>query len=139
MSAIIKSVSEAEAPNKMPKTYVPYNKSHSLAERKIESAKIRAKYPDRIPVIVERLEKSNVPEIDKHKFLTPADLTMGQFVFVIRKRMKLPADQALFIFVGGNVLPPASALIADVYKEHAGEDGFLEIFYSGESTFGAAQ
>ena len=35
----------------------------------------------------------------------PADLTVGQFVYVIRKRIKLSSEKAIFIFVK-NVLPP---------------------------------
>ncbi|MBA0573453.1 hypothetical protein Golob_000726 [Gossypium lobatum] len=35
--------------------------------RQAEAARIREKYPDRIPVIVERAEKTDVPEIDKKK------------------------------------------------------------------------
>eukprot|EP01052_Picozoa_sp_SAG31_P004845 SAG31_NODE_205_length_20397_cov_19.191152_13_plen_99_part_00 len=35
----------------------------------------------------------------------PSDLTVGQFVYVIRKRIKLSPEKAIFIFVN-NVLPP---------------------------------
>lgn len=35
----------------------------------------------------------------------PADLTVGQFVYVVRKRIKLSAEKAIFIFVK-NILPP---------------------------------
>lgn len=35
----------------------------------------------------------------------PADLTVGQFVYVVRKRIKLSAEKAIFIFVK-NTLPP---------------------------------
>jgi len=38
----------------------------------------------------------------------PADLTVGQFVYVIRKRIKLSPEKAIFIFVN-NVLPPTGA------------------------------
>ena len=37
--------------------------------RKTESARIREKYPDRIPVIVEKVEKSDIPDIDKKKYV----------------------------------------------------------------------
>jgi len=40
------------------------------------------------------------------RYLVPADLTVGQFVFVIRKRIKLDAEKAIFVFVD-NVLPPS--------------------------------
>jgi GABA(A) receptor-associated protein len=40
-----------------------------------------------------------------YRYLVPADLTVGQFVYVIRKRIKLSSEKAIFIFVK-NVLPP---------------------------------
>jgi hypothetical protein len=39
------------------------------------------------------------------RYLVPADLTIGQFVYVIRKHIKLSSEKAIFIFVK-NVLPP---------------------------------
>ena len=38
----------------------------------------------------------------------PADLSVGQFVYVIRKRIQLPSEKAIFIFVR-NTLPPIGA------------------------------
>jgi GABA(A) receptor-associated protein len=38
------------------------------------------------------------------RYLVPADLTVGQFVYVIRKRIKLTPEKAIFVFVR-NVLP----------------------------------
>ena len=45
------------------------------------------------------------------RYLVPADLTVGQFVYVIRKRIKLSPEKAIFIFVN-NVLPPTGALFS---------------------------
>ena len=58
----------------------------------------------------------------------PADLTVGQFVYVIRKRIKLSPEKAIFIFVD-EVLPPTAALMSSIYDEHKDEDGFLYITY----------
>lgn len=102
---------------------------------KAESDRIRVKYPDRLPVIVEKSEKSKVQEIDKKKYLVPADLTCGQFVYVIRKRLKLPAEQAIFLFING-VIPPTAELLSNIFEQNKDEDGFLYITYSGENTFG---
>lgn len=81
---------------------------------------------------------------------------MGQFVYVIRKRIKLAPEKAIFIFVN-EVLPPTAALMSAIYEEHKcvttlapslgnkmeliflinrDEDGFLYVSYSGENTFG---
>ena len=89
---------------------------------------IRQKYADRIPVICEKVEKSDIATIDKKKYLVPADLTVGQFVYVIRKRIKLSPEKAIFIFVD-EVLPPTAALMSSIYEEHKDEDGFLYITY----------
>ncbi|KAK4783914.1 hypothetical protein SAY86_018282 [Trapa natans] len=87
-------------------------------------------------VIVERAEKSDVPEIDKKKYLVPADLTVGQFVYVVRKRIRLSPEKAIFVFVK-NVLPPTAAMMSAIYEENKDEDGFLYMTYSGENTFGS--
>ncbi|CDZ96341.1 symbiosis-related protein [Phaffia rhodozyma] len=113
-----------------------FKDEHPFEKRQAEAQRIRAKYSDRIPVICEKGDKTDIPTIDKKKYLVPSDLTVGQFVYVIRKRIKLPAEKAIFIFVD-EVLPPTAALISAVYEEHKDEDGFLYITYSGENVFGA--
>ncbi|KAK4798719.1 hypothetical protein SAY86_031045 [Trapa natans] len=110
-------------------------KLHPLEKRQVESARIREKYPDRIPIIVEKAERSDIPDIDKKKFLVPRDLNVGQFVYVVRKRINLSAEKAIFVFVN-NTLPSTSALISTIYEENKDEDGFLYMTYSGENTFG---
>mmetsp|Transcript_25834 Transcript_25834/g.56278 ORF Transcript_25834/g.56278 Transcript_25834/m.56278 type:complete len:124 (+) Transcript_25834:180-551(+) len=115
-----------------------FKEEHPLAKRQAEASRIKEKYPDRIPVIVEKAEKSDIPDIDKKKYLVPADLTVGQFVYVIRKRIKLSPEKAIFIFVK-NVLPPTAALMSSIYEDHRDDDGFLYITYSGENTFGALE
>ncbi|KAK1438742.1 hypothetical protein QVD17_04552 [Tagetes erecta] len=112
-----------------------FKQEHDLEKRRAEAARIRDKYPDRVPVIVEKAERSDVPNIDKKKYLVPADLTVGQFVYVIRKRIKLSAEKAIFIFVD-NALPPTGAIMSSIYEEKKDEDGFLYVTYSGENTFG---
>jgi GABA(A) receptor-associated protein len=105
-------------------------------KRKEVADRIKSKYPDRIPVIVEKAPKSDAPDIDKKKYLVPADITVGKFVFEIRKHMKLSPEKAIFLFVN-NTLPPTADLIANIYERYKDEDGFLYITYSGENTFGS--
>jgi GABA(A) receptor-associated protein len=112
-----------------------FREQHPLEKRKAEAIRIRQKYADRIPVIVEKALKSDVADIDKKKYLVPADLTVGQFLYVIRKRLKLDAEKAIFIFIRGTI-PASSSLLSQVYKEQKDDDGFLYVTYSGESTFG---
>ncbi|KAI9103091.1 autophagy protein 8 [Phlyctochytrium arcticum] len=112
-----------------------FKDDHPFEKRKAEADKIRQKYPDRIPCIVEKAEKSDIAKIDKKKYLVPHDLSMVQFVYVIRKRIRLSPEKAIFIFVN-NVLPPQSSMLSEVYAEHKDEDGFLYVVYASENTFG---
>jgi hypothetical protein len=48
---------------------------HTLEARKKEAQKMKEKYSDRIPVIVEKAPGSDIPDIDKKKYLVPTDLT----------------------------------------------------------------
>lgn len=112
-----------------------FKEEHSLDSRCQESVKIRNKYPDRIPVVVEKAPRSSIQDIDKRKFLVPSDLTVAQFMYIIRKRIQLPPEKAMFLFVN-KVLPATSATMGSIYEESKDEDGFLYIAYSGENTFG---
>lgn len=96
-----------------------------------------AKYPDRVPLVCEKADRdrTKIPRIDKKKYLVPADLTVGQFLYVIRKRIELQPETALFLFCA-NSIPANTDLIATVYEEYKDEDGFLYVQYSGENTFG---
>lgn len=113
----------------------PFKKQFSLKRRSEEANRIKEKYPDRIPVIVERADSSTIQDIDKKKYLVPNDLTLGQFIYVIRKRIKLNPEEALFVFVN-NRLPATSELMSQIYKNYKSDCGFLYLEYAGENTFG---
>lgn len=54
-------------------------------------------------VIVERVPTSSIAAIDKRKFLVPSDITVAQFTWIIRKRIQLPAEKAIFLFVNKSI------------------------------------
>ncbi len=106
-----------------------------ITSRELET--IHKKYPNHICVFVQQSSRSaDLPPLDKHKYLVPKDLTVGSFLFMIRKRMSLPADKALFMFVN-NTIPTSSSTLAELYAQHSANSvGYLNIVYAGESTFG---
>jgi GABA(A) receptor-associated protein len=117
-------------------TRTAFHRDHSFEKRKGESNRILKKYPDRIPIIVQRVESNtSIPDINKKKYLVPNDLTVGQFVYVIRKRIKLAPEQAIFVYVN-NTLPPTASLVSQLYNQQKDDDGFLYVQFSGENTFG---
>ncbi|CAB1448929.1 unnamed protein product [Pleuronectes platessa] len=113
-----------------------YQRTVPLEVRRAEGERVRAKHPDKIPIIVERASRSRAPELDKKKYLVPSDLTVGQLCFLIRQRVSLRPEEALFFFVN-NSLPPSSSPLSAVYEEHHDEDLFLYMTYSNESVYGA--
>jgi len=109
----------------------------SLSARIAESERIRQRFPGRVPVIVEKASRAaDVATLHKCRFLAPENMTMGQFIYVIRKNLSLPPEKALFLFVG-DMLPTTATLMSELYVYHKDpHDGFLYIKYSSESTFG---
>jgi GABA(A) receptor-associated protein len=105
------------------------------SERTAEAGRIRTKYPDRCCVIVTKAPGTDAPDIDRHKYLVPGDITVGQFTYVIRKRIKVNSEKAIFIFIQGT-LPASSATISSVYEEKKASDGFMYVTYAAENTFG---
>jgi GABA(A) receptor-associated protein len=107
-----------------------------LEERTAEALRIMKKYPGRIPVVCEKHSKTRLdPVLENTKYLVPEDLTVAQLAYVVRKRMKLKPDTALFLMTGAN-FPSASTLVGQLYDEYKDEDGFLYFTYSAEQTFG---
>ncbi len=111
-----------------------FKDKYSFEKRLNESTSIISKYPNRIPIIVERFNHS-LPEIDRKKYLAPSDLSVGNFLYVIRKRIKLNAEKSLYLFFNDKLLP-VNTLLEAAYDKHKDDDGFLYIKYCEESTFG---
>ncbi|PIA37961.1 hypothetical protein AQUCO_02900070v1 [Aquilegia coerulea] len=107
----------------------------TFEERLEESKSILAKYPDRVPVIVERFSSSDLPEMEKKKYLVPRDMSVGQFIHILSLRLRLSPGKALFVFVN-NTLPQTASLVDAIYGSLKDEDGFLYMCYSSEKTFG---
>lgn len=78
-----------------------------------------------------------MPVIDKTKYLLPNDFTCSSLCYVIRKRLTMSSEKAIFLFVA-NHLPQGTTLVSELYERYKDEDGFLYVTYDGEHTFGAA-
>ena len=113
-----------------------YKDKHSIEERKSEASRIRIKYPERIPVIVEKGKNCTLNDINKQKYLVPENITLGQFIYIIRKKTNMNANDGLYIFINNRVLGTVSSLMAEIYNNHKDDDEFLYITYHNENTFG---
>ncbi|KAI1235668.1 hypothetical protein IHE44_0002555 [Lamprotornis superbus] len=76
-------------------------------------------------VIVEKVSGSQIVDIDKRKYLVPSDITVAQFMWIIRKRIQLPSEKAIFLFVDKTV-PQSSLTMGQLYEKEKDEDGFFD-------------
>ncbi|RWS29213.1 hypothetical protein B4U80_09264 [Leptotrombidium deliense] len=86
-------------------------------------------------VIVQKAPHSSISDLDKHKFLVPYEVTVAQFIWILRQRLKLDPRKAIYLFVN-RTLPQSSALMGEIYYQCQEDDGFLYVIFSGENTFG---
>lgn len=112
-----------------------YKKEKSFEDRLQESTKVMVKYPHKVPIIVSKNTDSSLQNIDKNKYLVSDDLVLSQFIYTIRKRIKLESSEALFFFIG-NTIPNNSKTIGELYNLYKDKDRFLYITYNSENTFG---
>mmetsp|Transcript_29408 Transcript_29408/g.47314 ORF Transcript_29408/g.47314 Transcript_29408/m.47314 type:complete len:128 (-) Transcript_29408:78-461(-) len=116
---------------------VPFEK------RAAEAKRILAKYPDRVPVVCEKAARSELPDIDKKKFLVPGTMLVGEFKYIIHKHINqtgnasIASDQTIYLFVSATS-PKTGALMSEVYEQYKSDDGFLYVQYSAENTLGRA-
>lgn len=109
----------------------------SFEQRKAEATRVINKYPGRVPIICEKsiIASKDCPDIDKKKYLVPIDLTIGQFLYIVRRRLNLSPEKAIFLFVG-NKIAPSTISINEIYNYNKDDDGFLYITYALENMFG---
>ena len=108
----------------------------SLEQRLSESKKILLKYPDRICIYVEKAKTSKLLcDLKKKKYLVPSKITMAEFIFVIRSKINVSKETALFFHINNKIISSNSIMreLNDKYKD---QDGFLYIKYSDENCFG---
>jgi GABA(A) receptor-associated protein len=114
----------------------PFKQQFQFQARQIEAERILKKYGnERVPVIVDMSQQCTLAPLDNRKFLVPRNLTVGQFIFVLRKRMQLSSDEAIFLFFD-NTLFPTNSLLSDIYTQYKDGDGFLYCLLTQESTMG---
>jgi GABA(A) receptor-associated protein len=108
-----------------------FKKENAFDARKEQGESLRKNWPNFVPVIVEKLSKTTGTQ----KLMVQSDLPMFQFYYIVRSRIKLRSEDALFFFIN-NKIPCSSATIGSIYQENADPDNFLYVAYGEESVYG---
>jgi len=105
--------------------------------RHAESARILSKYPNRVPVVIEKSGADKMlPDIDQSKFLIPTDFSFLKFQSIIRKRLELAPEKAMYIIFRGNKIFQGDKLMGKIYEESKDPDNFIYCKYSTENFAG---
>jgi GABA(A) receptor-associated protein len=112
-----------------------FEKKYSFDKRLKEVASLAKRYPARIPVVIESTD-DNQPAITKNKYLVPMDLSVSQFIYVIKKYITMNKQDAIFVFTKVGSIPPSSWSMSQLYDSYKSNDNFLYLYYSVENTFG---
>ena len=108
----------------------------TVEERKEEVDNIKEKYPDKVFIYLEKNKNcKNIHEIDKHKYLCPKNMLFYQFIYIVRKRLKITDKQSIIFFINNSIPNPNSSM-QELYEKNKNIDDFLYIKYSGENCFG---
>lgn len=110
-----------------------FKQQHTFSERQAESTRVLEKYSSRVPVILDSY-KDQV-SLNKSKYLIPSNMTSGEFLYTIRKRANLTESDALFMFVGKQLVTSHMSML-EVYNDNKDADGFLYCTVCREETFG---
>lgn len=110
-----------------------FKKKFSLDDRRDQADRIKRRYPNRVPIIVNT--GKGVPKLDKQKYLVPRDLKACEFMCVIRKRITLSAEKSLYMFFNKKMVV-SSAMMGKVYEDNKSDDQFLYVHICIENTFG---
>lgn len=114
-----------------------YQNKFDFDERLSTSLRISHKYPNRVAIICELSQScKKTMDLDKKKFLAPYDITLGQFLYILKKRIHMEADEAIFLFTENGITPSISMTVGEIKKYHKNKDGFLYFRIDKESTFG---
>jgi GABA(A) receptor-associated protein len=110
----------------------------TLKLRPGELDKIRQKYPDRIPIFITKSKdtRDRLPDIVRRKFLVPSHFSFGDFIYTIRKWLKLSPEKTVFLFIN-NIIPSPHSSLSEIYITNKSSDDILYVTYATENAFGS--
>ena len=113
-----------------------YKKKEDENTRKKESQLLLEKYPDKIPVVLEKDPSCKLLELKKTKFLLDKKYRINQFQEMIRRKSEIKEGEALFLQARTKYSLSGESSIESVYNSYKDKDGFLYIMYTTELIFG---
>lgn len=121
----------------------------SFSKRKAIAERILDRYRDRVPILIQRADKSALTLLTHRKYIVPRDIAVGKFMHELRTSLKLQSYQSLFLLVdqhdeksfslnlwNKSIVPLTTELMGSLYNRYRSDDYFLHLTYTEENTFG---
>ncbi len=118
---------------------VSYKNSTNESARILKSKILLKKYPNSVPVILEKNENDKIlPNINKTKYIMPKDMTVSNIIQILKSNMNetMTEHSAIYLLCEDNVMLSGSQSVEYIYNNYKNKDGFLYIKYCGENVFG---
>ena len=113
------------------------NENPDKEKRKEQCRLLLLKEPDKVPIVLEKDPLCHLQPIKKTRHLIKRDFTVNKFLLIIKRLLKLPEEEALFLAAKGKYNLVGESSIGDIYKTYKDkEDGFLYISYSSVLIYG---
>ena len=116
-----------------------YRYKYSFEHIKNETDSIKLKHPTRVPILISILQVDTelYNNVKHHKYMIPKDMSFTEFIQIVRHRINLDKNEALFaIILENNIMPKMSTLVGELYEKYKSNDGYLVIVLTKENTFG---
>ena len=119
-----------------------YKETVSYEKRCNDSNRVRVKYPEYIPVIIDYSLDFVFNGKKKSKFLIPINSNVPMLLYHIRKQLNLEATEAVFLFID-NMIANHTITIGEIYQQYLEKhkikkdgDKYLYALLTKENTFG---
>jgi GABA(A) receptor-associated protein len=140
LKTIIGDIVDENFPSSFPSAVKTNQEITDYEKRCADSTRLRIKYPNHIPVVINSLDKEIV--LKKYKYLVPKELNASQLMISIRSQLVLDSYKALFIFVDNTLLDNLKT-IGEIYENYliknkikSNGDKHFYITLMSENTFG---
>lgn len=90
-----------------------------------------------LQIILERSPKErNLEELKRKKFLVPEDMPLIHFQGIIRRRLNISPEKALFFLINADTVVSLTRQMDEIFRDYKAQDGCLHIFYASQDCFG---
>ncbi|XP_015187804.1 PREDICTED: microtubule-associated proteins 1A/1B light chain 3B-like [Polistes dominula] len=115
-----------------------FKERRPFAMRVADVEAIKKRYPNKIPLVVERLPgEKHLPTLHNAKFLIPDFLSVAELIKILRLKLQLNPSQAFYLLTNSNKsLVSGGMTMLQLYQREQDEDGYLYVLFASQEVFG---